>query len=80
MCHCKTSLVIFLIRNSCPALFSQGEIKYRVPRTLLEINNENARELSLYSYRIIYQIKNDKAFVLAVVYKRRNLKPEDIEQ
>jgi mRNA-degrading endonuclease RelE of RelBE toxin-antitoxin system len=45
-----------------------------------EINNENVRELSLYSYRIIYQIKNDKVFVLAVVHKKRDLKPEDVQQ
>ena len=43
-----------------------------------ELNDEAVRELSLYSYRIIYEIKEPDIFVLAVVHKRRNLQPEMI--
>ncbi|MCF6355915.1 MAG: type II toxin-antitoxin system RelE/ParE family toxin [Candidatus Polarisedimenticolaceae bacterium] len=43
-----------------------------------ELNDETVRELSLYSYRIIYEIKNHGVFVLAVVHKRRDLQPEMI--
>jgi len=45
-----------------------------------ELNDEAVRELSLYSYRIIYEIKEPDIFVLAVVHKRRDLQPEMIGQ
>ena len=45
-----------------------------------ELNEDHVRELSLYSYRIIYQIRERGISVLAVVHKRRHLKAEDIEQ
>ena len=46
----------------------------RLGRVVPELNDETVRELSLYSYRIIYQIKNnDLIEVLAVIHKRRDL-------
>jgi plasmid stabilization system protein ParE len=45
-----------------------------------ELNEDTVRELSLYSYRVIYEIKEQDIFVLAVVHKRRDLKAEEIEQ
>ncbi|MCP4010649.1 MAG: type II toxin-antitoxin system RelE/ParE family toxin [Proteobacteria bacterium] len=45
-----------------------------------ELNNDHVRELSLYSYRIIYKIKEQGIFVLAVVHKRRDLKIDDISR
>jgi plasmid stabilization system protein ParE len=37
------------------------------------------RELGLYSYRILYEIKSDNLIeVLAVIHKRQHLEPEDI--
>ncbi len=36
------------------------------------------RELSLYSYRILYEIKDHGVFVLAVIHKRQDLQPEMI--
>ncbi|WP_018952784.1 type II toxin-antitoxin system RelE/ParE family toxin [Thioalkalivibrio sulfidiphilus] len=36
------------------------------------------RELSLYSYRILYEIRDNEVFVLAVIHKRRDLQPEMI--
>ncbi len=44
-----------------------------------ELNDENIRELSMYSYRIIYEIKNQDTFVLAVVHKRQELIAENID-
>lgn len=38
-----------------------------------EIGDENIRELSLYSYRIIYEIKNEQVYILTIVHKRRDL-------
>lgn len=45
-----------------------------------ELNDETVRELSLYSYRIIYEIKTEGIFVIAVVHKRRDLKADNIER
>lgn len=44
-----------------------------------ELNEDAVRELSLYSYRIIYEIKPDHPIeVLAVIHKRRHVEPEEI--
>ncbi len=43
-----------------------------------ELNDDAVRELSLYSYRIIYEIKPDVIEVLAVIHKRQDLQAEEI--
>jgi toxin ParE1/3/4 len=44
-----------------------------------ELNEDAVRELGLYSYRILYEIKSDNLIeVLAVIHKRRHLEPDDI--
>jgi plasmid stabilization system protein ParE len=45
-----------------------------------ELNDDQVRELSLYSYRIIYEIREQGIFVLAVAHKRRDLKSGDIHR
>ena len=45
-----------------------------------ELGNDAIRELSLYSYRILYEIKAPDVIVLAVIHKRRDFQPEMIEQ
>jgi len=52
----------------------------RMGKRVPELNNEDIRELSLYSYRILYEIKNPDVFILAVIHKRRDFQPEMIEQ
>jgi toxin ParE1/3/4 len=48
-------------------------------RRVPELNNDTLREISLYSYRILYEIKpNNLITVLAVIHRRRNLQPEEI--
>jgi toxin ParE1/3/4 len=47
---------------------------------LPELGNEAIRELSLYSYRILYEIKAPDVIVLAVIHKRRDFQTEMIEQ
>lgn len=48
---------------------------HRVP----ELNEDGVREISLYSYRILYEIKPDKLIeILAVIHKRRDLQPGEI--
>lgn len=41
---------------------------------------QDIREKTDYSYRIIYKIREQGIFVLAVAHKRRELKAEDIER
>ncbi|HFD11986.1 MAG TPA: type II toxin-antitoxin system RelE/ParE family toxin [Crenotrichaceae bacterium] len=43
-----------------------------------ELDDENIKEIPLYSYRIIYEINQQNISVLAVVHKRRDLMAEDI--
>lgn len=47
-------------------------------RKVPELNVEYIRELVLYSYRIIYEIKTNHVEILAVIHKRRNLTVEDL--
>ncbi|MBT6456070.1 MAG: type II toxin-antitoxin system RelE/ParE family toxin [Gammaproteobacteria bacterium] len=59
------------------------EILERLPKIgkkVSELNDESIRELSLYSYRIIYEINNLEIFVLGVIHKRRDLEKSDIDR
>ncbi len=50
----------------------------KLGRMAPERGDPNVRELFLYSYRIIYEIKDQDIFILAVVHKRRDVKAEDL--
>ena len=51
----------------------------RKGRKVPELNDDVVRELGLYSYRILYEIKSDNLIeVLAVIHKRRHVEPEEI--
>jgi len=52
----------------------------RMGKMVPELGDEAIRELSLYSYRIIYEIREPDIVVLAVIHKRRDLQPEMIER
>ena len=52
----------------------------RMGKIVPELGNDAIRELSLYSYRILYEIKAPDVIVLAVIHKRRDFQPEMIEQ
>lgn len=43
-----------------------------------ELNDDKIREISLYSYRLLYQIQPTHIEILAVIHKRRNLHPKQI--
>lgn len=49
-----------------------------VGKKVAEVADENLREISLYSWRILYHIQQDKVYVLTLVHKRRNLHAQDI--
>ncbi len=51
----------------------------RKSRKVPELNEDAVRELGLYSYRILYEIKSDHLIeVLAVIHKRRHLEADEI--
>lgn len=51
----------------------------RLGRKVLELNEDTVREIPLYSYRILYEIKSDDLVeVLAVIHKRRDLRPDEL--
>jgi len=52
----------------------------RMGKVVPELDNEAIRELSLYSYRILYEIREPDVVVLAVIHKRRDLQPEMVER
>ena len=68
--------VIQDIRDKADILDELPRIGKKVP----EINDGSIRELSLYSYRIIYEIRTQGIYMLAVIHKRRDLNPRDIKR
>jgi len=52
----------------------------RVGKVVPELGNVAIRELSMYSYRILYEIRESDIVVLAVIHKRRDLQPEMVER
>ncbi|OHX35519.1 MULTISPECIES: type II toxin-antitoxin system RelE/ParE family toxin [unclassified Methylomonas] len=50
----------------------------RIGRIVPELSDEAVRELSLYSYPILYEIKPSHIEVLAVIHKRRDLRTDEI--
>ena len=62
------------IREKTDVLNDLPKIGKKVP----EVNDEVIRELSLYSYRIIYEVKSQQSEVLGVIHKRLDFKAEDL--
>ena len=50
----------------------------RMGRKVPKFDDEAVRELSLYSYRILYEIKITHIDILAVIHKWRDLQAEEI--
>ncbi len=50
----------------------------RIGRAVPEVGDDSVRELSIYTYRIIYEIIGPNIYILAVAHKRRELKEGDI--
>ena len=50
----------------------------RLGRKVPEFDEERVRELSLYSYRILYEINTTHIDILAVIHKRRDLQATEI--
>ena len=43
-----------------------------------EVSKLEIQELHIYSYRIMYEVKNKQCYVLAVIHKRRDFSAEDL--
>jgi plasmid stabilization system protein ParE len=56
-----------------------NELPY-IGKKVSELDEDHIRELAMYSYRIIYEIKNSAVEILAVIHKRRDLQPDDINE
>ena len=52
----------------------------RLGRKVPELDEENVREVSLYSYRILYEIKTTHIDILAVIHTRRDLQAEEVSR
>lgn len=51
----------------------------RKGKTVWELDENSVREVAVYSYRILYEIRSDSLIaVLAVIHKRQHLEEEDI--
>jgi len=50
-----------------------------IGKVVPELNDEQIRELPIYTYRIIYEVKTADVFIIAVVHKRQDLQAEDIK-
>lgn len=47
-------------------------------RKVLEINDDNLREISLHPWRIIYHLRQGRVFIVTVVHKRRQLEADEL--
>lgn len=52
----------------------------RLGRVVPEIGEEAVREISLYSWRIMYEIFDDALIIHGVIHKRRHFKPDDLQR
>ena len=43
-----------------------------IGRKVPEIDDENIREIFAYSYRILYEIKSEKIYVIGIIHGRRD--------
>ena len=50
----------------------------RIGKMVPEIGDENVRELHLHSYRVVYEIRPDHTYVLAVLHKQQVLQPGNL--
>ncbi len=49
-----------------------------VGKMIPEVGKSKIQELHIYSYRIMYEVKKEQCYVLAVIHKRRDFTPEDL--
>ena len=51
---------------------------HNIGKMVPEVGKLEIQELHIYSYRIMYEVKNEQCYVLAVIHKRRDFAPKDL--
>lgn len=51
-----------------------------IGRVVPEIGENKVREISMYSYRIMYELIGDTLYIHGIIHKQRNFKPEDLQR
>ena len=51
----------------------------KVGRMVPEINDPNVREIFIYSYRLIYEVRSNKVEILAIVHGRRDFSNANLD-
>lgn len=49
-------------------------------KSIIEIGEENVREINIYSYRIMYEVMPDIIYIHGIIHMRRNFKHEDLDR
>jgi len=49
-----------------------------IGKVVPELDDESIRELHMYSWRILYEVRDGHTHVLAVIHKRQDFQPEDL--
>ena len=49
-----------------------------IGKMVSEVGKPEIQELYIYSYRIMYEVKNDQCYVLTVIHQRRDFSAEDL--
>ena len=62
------------IREKTDTLSKLPNVGKMVP----EVGKPEIKELHIYSYRVMYEVKGEQCFILAVIHKRRDFAPEDL--
>lgn len=52
----------------------------RLGKVVPEIGEPDVREISMYSWRIMYEVIGDTLYVHGVIHKRRDFKSEDLQR
>ena len=51
-----------------------------VGKMVPEIGEKNVREISMYSYRIMYELMADTIYIHGIFHKRQHFKPENLRR
>ena len=71
----------FYAKKVLHEIVERAEVLETLPRSgriVQELSNPDIREIGVYSYRIIYEIRNVDTFILAVVHRRREIQSDSI--
>lgn len=71
----------FYAQKVMQSMIERGESLSIFPkrgRVVPEINDENVREIFIFSYRMIYEVKDDDVFILTIVHGKRELSFSDV--